>query len=253
MPDKPSLTIMADTRGRWLWSHDMSKTLLPDDTIFQANLWLEKYAYFCEHPDDIHLRGQFNAEGMNLARQVQLFLGSDVEVSYTNRHPNRKVKKGINRRIIIEDWLSLYSGDPCSKVDVYKPLSLMDFIFERCEDDGSIAKVEADYYQYYITMADEEIRDLIRLLIFSMAPTINKIDQWKSDDALLDRLRITLFMIMRGIMFLPENGGEPVFCKPTRMPTDDEIEQLHVRADSELETIREVFENILHEQEEAIT
>ena len=241
---------MAETRGRWLWSHDMNNTLLPDDTIFQANLWLEKYAYFCEHPDDIHLRGQFNAEGMNLARQVQLFLSSDVEVSYTNRHPNRKAKKGINRRIIIEDWHSLYSGDPCSKIEVHTPLNAMEFLMEMCEESGDIAEIDADYYKQFINMDVVAMRDLIRTLIFSMASRINAPDRWESDDKLLDMLEITLHLIMCGIMFFPENGGEPTFYKPSIMPTKEEKQLLRKRAEAERKTILEVLWDILHEQEE---
>jgi len=255
MPDKPTLTIMADTRGRWLWSHDMSNIILPDDTIFQANLWLEKYAHFCENPDYNHLLSQFNPEGMNLATQVQLSLSSGVDVFYTDRHPNRKAKKGATRQVSVEYWSSLYSDEPSSKVDVHTPLSLMDFVLERCEDSGAITEVEPAHYQQLINMGDAGMRDLIHAVIFFNIPAINDTDHWKSDDALLDMLESNLYLILCGVMYFPESGGELVICKPTIMPTEEEKQLLRTRAATERETIREVLWGILHEQveKEAIT
>ena len=241
---------MADTRGRWLWSHDLNSVLLPDDTIFQAARWLEKYVYFCEHPDDGHSLSQFNPEGMNLTTQVQLSLGSGVDVSYTDRHPNRKVTKGVARQVIVEYWSGLYSGEPCSSVDVHTPLSLMDFVLERCEDSGAIAEVEPDHYQQFINMDDAAMRSLIRTVIFFNIPAINDTDHWKSDDELLDMLESNLYLILSGLMYFPEDGDELVICKPTIMPTEDEKQLLRTRAQEERKTIRELLWEILHEQEE---
>lgn len=250
MSNRPSLTIMGDHRGRWLWSHNMNSVLLPDSTVKQAETWLKKYLYFCDHTDNKFLQWQFNAEGMNLAKQVQLFLGPDIDVSYTDRHPDEKVKKGANRQITIDFWYGLYSDEPCFEVDVYRPLNVLDAIMEICEESGDIAEIEADYYQQFLNMDDEEMRGLIRLLIFSMAPTINRTNRWKSDDALLDMLESTLHIIMCGVMFFPECGGEPVFNKPTIMPTEEEKQLLREHAKAERETIREVLCDILHEQAE---
>ncbi|MDX8410514.1 MAG: hypothetical protein R8K46_01385 [Mariprofundaceae bacterium] len=81
-----------------------------------------------------------------------------------------------------------------------------------------------------------------------MRKHINDLDQWKSDDELFDLLHTYLFMIMRGMMSFTEDGGEPVFARPTHMPSDEEIQLLRIRADSERETIKEVFWEILKEQ-----
>jgi len=242
-----TLTLMADKRGRWLWSHDMNAVTLPEDTIAQAEAWLEKFTSFCEHPDDGLLRWQFNPEGMNLARQVQLFLGPEVAVSYTAWHPARKVKRGQDEPVFIEYWAD-YSSDCCSEIKVHTPLSLIEFIMEMCEDSGSIADVGEGYYQQSINMDDEAMHSLIRHLIFSKKDYINDSDQWKTEDKLLDHLRSILLLIMRGLMYFPDDGGQPVFAKPTHMPTDEELNQLRERADNERGTILEVLWEILHEQ-----
>jgi len=121
---------------------------------------------------------------------------------------------------------------------------------ERCEESGDVVDVDEGYYQRFINMNDEAMHDFIRQLIFSMKDYINDPDQWSTEDKLLDHLRSTLLLIMRGMMFFPDGGGQPVFAKPTHMPTDDELSQLRIRTENERETIRKILWKILHEQAE---
>ena len=162
--------------------------------------------------------------------------------------PDRKVKKGIPREVTIDFWHRLYDIDVCSEVAVHAPLSLMDFIMEKCEDDGAIVEIETDHYQQLISMDDAAMRGLIRAVIFSMISKINPPNKWKNDDELINMLKNTLQLIMCGVMYFPENGGEPIINKPSIMPTKEERQLLQARAEAERDTILEVLWDILHEQ-----
>jgi len=126
---------------------------------------------------------------------------------------------------------------------------LISRIMEICKESGAIAELERDHYQKLITMDNAEMHQLIRMLIFSMQDIINNVDQWETEDKLLDQLGTSLSLIMSGMMYFSETG-EQVIAKPSRMPTDDERQQLRNRAEAERETIRQVLWEILDEQTE---
>ena len=96
-------------------------------------------------------------------------------------------------------------------------------------------------------MDNAEMHQLIRMLIFSMQDIINNVDQWETEDKLLDQLGTSLSLIMSGMMYFSETG-EQVIAKPSHMPTDEERQQLRDRAEAERETILEVLCEILDEQ-----
>jgi len=127
--------------------------------------------------------------------------------------------------------------------------NIIEAIFDICERDGDIQEVPHDYYQQFIAMDAASMRSLVYQLIFSRVDDINDTDRWKNDDVLLDSLCSDLFLIMCGLMFFSEGGGQPVIAKPTHMPTDEEIEKLTLRSDNARETIREVLWEILNNQE----
>lgn len=242
-----SITLMADQKSRWLWSDHIDSVSLPDEIINQVELWLGKYLKFLDHPGDEHLQQNFNAEGMNIARQIKRFIGDHIPVYYTPRFPHKPVKRGRRERVLFERPSSDFSGW-CSKVAVHKHLSALDFIMETCEESGAVCDIEPEYYQNFINIDSESIRLLIRDVIFASRNYINDTEKWKTEESLFDRLCSTLLLIMSGTCYFSEDGSEIVFNKPSIRPTAEELTHLKRRAEAERGTLKNELWKILESQ-----
>lgn len=239
------LTVMAGSRGRWLWSETLEVIELANATILQAQEWMRKYDYFLCHPQDEILKWQFNAEGRNLAGQVHGFLGPQARVMYVPVYPELGNKRGEPYSVDYHRW---FGPEESSPVIVNKPLSAIEFIMEACEQSGAIAVIEEGHYREMIDMSEEDMHALIRMVVAANISCILEPDRWPNDEALVDFLGDMLLSLLLGVLYFDADGSGMVFCKPTVQPTREEKELLSTRAIEARSFIPHILKEMLMEQ-----
>ena len=110
-----------------------------------------------------------------------------------------------------------------------KPLT--ELLYKKCEECGAINNVDAQFYEAFLGLDDENMIVILKCIIISNAREINKIvfhennDEAKSEEKIRRSIKNILSLISRGMLVLNENG-QLYFMKPVGPLADEEVLRL---------------------------
>jgi hypothetical protein len=116
------------------------------------------------------------------------------------------------------------------------------WIARKCEESGGVQPVGDEYYEAFVSLANEQIVVLAMLILHETARVFNKkltSGAWKSDDEMYEFVMLYLELIAEGRLAFDEDTDKMMFLKPVGDPPSDEMwDRIQKRITSSRSAIR---------------
>jgi len=99
------------------------------------------------------------------------------------------------------------------------------WIESKCQEDGDIQPVDEGFYESFVSLTDEDLEGVVRVILHATAGYINKqlsSDEWDDDD-LFDFVMLFLELIAEGKLAFHIETGKTIFLEPVGDPPSEDM------------------------------